>query len=69
MKARIYTDGLVEAMNAGGEFFGVERLLAFFKERARDGADLLATGILEHVRSWSGTAFDDDVTLVVIERV
>lgn len=68
-KLILYTDGLVEAMNARGEFFGVERLLAFFGNSARDSAETLATGILEHVRSWSGTAFDDDVTLVVIERV
>ena len=65
-KLVLYTDGLTEAMNTRGDFFGVERLLAFFEEHASDCAEALATGILDHVQSWSGKPFDDDVTLLIV---
>lgn len=68
-KLVLYTDGIVEATNGRGNFFGVERLLACIEEYAPRSAETLANAIWEHVRSWSGKPFDDDVTLVVIGRV
>jgi sigma-B regulation protein RsbU (phosphoserine phosphatase) len=65
-KLVLYTDGLTEAMNTRGDFFGVERLLAFFEEHASDSAEALAAEILDHVQSWSGKPFDDDVTLLIV---
>ena len=44
-------------------------LHAFFAEHASDSAEALATGILEHVQSWSDKPFDDDVTLLIVGRV
>lgn len=68
-KVVLYTDGIVEAMNARGDFFGVERLLTCIQEHAHENAEALAGTVWEYVRSWSGQPFDDDVTLVVIGRV
>jgi sigma-B regulation protein RsbU (phosphoserine phosphatase) len=67
-KLVLYTDGLTEAMNATGDFFGVERLIAFFEAHARYDAGDLASGIVDHVRRWTGRPFDDDVTLLVLSR-
>jgi sigma-B regulation protein RsbU (phosphoserine phosphatase) len=67
-KVVLYTDGLVEAMSSAHDFFGVERLLAHCRAHARDGAEELAQGIVDRVRAWSGRAFDDDVTLLVLSR-
>lgn len=68
----IYTDGLIEAQNAAGEFFGDTELRKVF----RPGADLPTEGfaatLLNNLRAWAGHssnggAFDDDLTLVVVD--
>lgn len=61
------SDGIVEAMNAAGEMYGFERLLA----RARSGAGTSARGlqewILADVRDFVGAAEQhDDMTLVIV---
>lgn len=63
----LYTDGVTEALNRAGDPFGDERL-----------RDLLASSgepdaILGHLAEWTGRApgepLDDDVTLVVAQRL
>ena len=62
----LYTDGLVEASNAAGEFFGDEALRKVLKKTSgcspADAADL----ILSAVQKWSATQ-DDDLTLIVCD--
>jgi sigma-B regulation protein RsbU (phosphoserine phosphatase) len=65
----VYSDGLVDATGAGGERFGTTRLAELAK--AHCGADL--RGLVEAVDAavvahHGGTAFDDDVSLLVVER-
>ncbi len=68
----LYTDGLIEATNTAGEFFDGERLRAY----ARNGpgsADTFVDALISHVSHWSGRSaprgFDDDVTVVVVDRL
>ena len=67
----LYTDGLIEATNPSGDFFDGERLRAY----ARNGGatDAFVDGLVSHVSRWSERAglrgFDDDVTVVVVDRV
>lgn len=68
-KLVLYTDGITEAQNQSGDFYGVERLLTLLEARSDDDAETLASAIVDGVRSWSGRRFDDDVTLVVVERI
>jgi serine phosphatase RsbU (regulator of sigma subunit) len=68
-KIVLYTDGLVEAMNSRGDLFGVERFHSFLRAHASDGADALASRVMDHVATWIGKPFDDDVTLLVVGRV
>ena len=64
----LYTDGLLEAANRSGDFFGREGLHALFAKTAAlpgpDAADRIVTA----VRQWSATQ-DDDLTVVVCDYV
>ncbi len=63
-----YTDGLFEARDPAGEFFGLERL----REAAAalpGGVEAAGSGLLEAVRKFMGPrAQHDDITLVVLGR-
>jgi hypothetical protein len=59
--------------DARGDFFDAERLRAFARDgRARD-AGAFIDALVGHVSSWAGRAgaprFDDDVTVVVVDRL
>jgi len=65
----IYTDGVLEATNKDGTFFGDEHFhQAIAQHAAKSGAEL-GRAILDDMIRWSGNpaGFADDVTLVVIE--
>lgn len=63
----LYTDGLVEARDAGGEEYGYDRLAAFVEAHAHEGALDLRDRLLAEHRAWSGSDDpDDDTTFVVV---
>jgi sigma-B regulation protein RsbU (phosphoserine phosphatase) len=67
----LYTDGLLEATNGTDAMFGDERFPSLLRQHAdRPGVDL-ADIILRELARWSGkaSAFDDDVTLVIVDVV
>lgn len=59
-----YTDGVTEAMNAEGELFGNERLLASFDSLAAP-LDALLDAVRAHA---AGYPQSDDITIVTISR-
>jgi serine phosphatase RsbU (regulator of sigma subunit) len=62
----LYTDGLTEAMNAEGEYFGDARLAQFVQQHADLPSDELRERILREVRAFSGSGVQqDDMTLVL----
>jgi serine phosphatase RsbU (regulator of sigma subunit) len=68
----LYTDGLIEATDTRGDYFDADRLRAFAGRRSVHDADGFAGALVTHVGQWSGRAargFDDDVTVVVVDRV
>ncbi len=69
----LYTDGLLEATDAQGEFFDSHRLRAFAGAERDQAADDFAGALVNHVSAWSGRpaarGFDDDVTVVVVDRL
>ena len=63
----LYTDGLTEAMNAEGDFFGESRLAALIGEQADLPADELRERILRDIEAFTGSALQqDDMTMVVL---
>ncbi len=66
----LYTDGILESMNAAREEFGKSRLKKFLDASAFS-ASHLADALLVELRRWSATdlgrAQDDDITLLVLD--
>jgi len=64
-----YSDGISEAMNEAGDFFGDERLLALVGQTAALGVETIGSRILDAVAAFVGDAIpSDDVSLVVLKR-
>jgi sigma-B regulation protein RsbU (phosphoserine phosphatase) len=63
----LFTDGVIEALNAGGEEFGMERLLALLRANARATAPEILARLREAVLSFSAHAPQhDDITIMVV---
>jgi sigma-B regulation protein RsbU (phosphoserine phosphatase) len=62
----LYTDGIIEAANAAGEFFGHEALSNKLQQSAGYSPAEAADQILSSVQKWSATQ-DDDLTLIVCD--
>jgi serine phosphatase RsbU (regulator of sigma subunit) len=67
-KLVIYSDGVTEAQNAAGEFFGRKRLRRILQDRAAASCAVLHDAIQEAVAAFTeGAPQSDDVTLLVLE--
>ena len=67
-KVVIYTDGVTEAQNEAGEFFGRKRLREIVTARAAESCTALHDAIQSGVAAFTeGTAQSDDITVVVLE--
>jgi phosphoserine phosphatase RsbU/P len=62
----LYTDGIIEAANAAGEFFGQEALRALLKETAGFSPTHAADRIISAVKRWAASQ-DDDLTVLVCD--
>ena len=62
----LYTDGLIEAANSVGDFFGRESLASALKETAAHPPAEAADRILASVQKWSASQ-EDDLTLIVCD--
>ncbi|MGO9895317.1 MAG: SpoIIE family protein phosphatase [Bryobacteraceae bacterium] len=67
-KLLIYTDGVTEAQDAAGAFFGVKRLHALAAVHGASSAETVHDAIQMAVRDFTqGAAQSDDITLLVLE--
>jgi phosphoserine phosphatase RsbU/P len=64
-----YTDGVTEAFNPQGECYGSERLLGDAGELAGQVGPSLASGLLQKVRAFAGTAPQSDDIAILALRV
>lgn len=65
----LYTDGVTEAQNAGGDFYDVQRLAATLRRSAGRSAAQIRRAVLEDLARFTGdVAQADDITLVVLTR-
>ncbi len=69
-KVVIYSDGVTEAQNAAGEFFGKKRLREALAAHAAEGCLAIHDAIQEAVAAFTeGAAQSDDITVLVLEYV
>jgi sigma-B regulation protein RsbU (phosphoserine phosphatase) len=65
----LYTDGVIEAEHAEGEFYGAERLLACVRVNLGQPPARLCDAILADVVAFAGVPHPaDDIALVVLKR-
>jgi serine phosphatase RsbU (regulator of sigma subunit) len=65
----IYTDGITEARDAEGEFFGPERLLEVLKHEQSQSCESVQKSVVDAIRTFSASAAQyDDITLVLVRR-
>jgi phosphoserine phosphatase RsbU/P len=62
----LYTDGIIEAANAGGEEFGYERVGNLLQASSKMAAEEAADLILNTVSSWSSSQ-SDDLTVILCD--
>ena len=68
-KILLYTDGVTEARSPDGEEYGYERLVELLKANGSLPSDELAHKIAEEAaRFHEKDSFEDDLTVLVIER-
>ena len=66
----LYTDGITEAQNASGAFFGEERVLEAALSKAGSSAHEIQDAILAEVHRFTGSLpRQDDVALIVLRRI
>lgn len=67
----LVTDGILEAADSTGEFFGEERLKQFTESHAQVSADVFADELLRELGRFTGSDVGanqgDDITLVVVD--
>jgi serine phosphatase RsbU (regulator of sigma subunit) len=67
-KVVIYSDGVSEAQNTAGDFFGKKRLRELVAARAAEGCRAIHDAIQEAVSAFTeGAPQSDDITLLVLE--
>jgi phosphoserine phosphatase RsbU/P len=64
----LYTDGIVEAASASGEFFGQEALSALLRQTAGISPADAADRIISAAQKWAATQ-DDDLTVLMCDYV
>ncbi len=65
----LYSDGLTEAKNAAGEFFGKDRFTSLLTNRSGT-PDEIGADILRHVDAFIGSSTpSDDLSLIILQRL
>ena len=67
----LYTDGVTEARDGSGAWFGDRELRAFVAERRDASPGQFLDALMAHLRRWAGRTegpFEDDLTVVAIDR-
>ncbi|MGH9582373.1 MAG: SpoIIE family protein phosphatase [Bryobacteraceae bacterium] len=65
----LYSDGVTEAFDAGGQEFGEQGLIDFLISHRSEPCAEIVNGLVQHVRLWSAAnSFADDFTIVLARR-
>jgi sigma-B regulation protein RsbU (phosphoserine phosphatase) len=64
----IYTDGIIDQENAGGEPFGEQRLIEFFRNNAQPSINSLIEKLFATLIAFGQNNLKDDMTVVLLRR-
>ncbi|MBN1262488.1 MAG: serine/threonine-protein phosphatase, partial [Anaerolineae bacterium] len=65
----LYTDGVIDAQDEDGDFFGEDRFLEILEARVECTAQDVQDAVMTAIRDFSGGAVQaDDITLMVLKR-
>ena len=65
----LYTDGITEATNGAGAYFGEERLLQVIQDQAAGSAEHISATLMQEVKDFvSEEAQSDDIGLIVLKQ-
>src|SRR6202022_286003 len=65
----LYTDGVTEALDSGGDEFGIERTMESVRASAKGGAQAIVTRLIDDLRTFVGSQpQNDDITLIAIRK-
>jgi serine phosphatase RsbU (regulator of sigma subunit) len=67
----LYTDGVTEARDGSGAWFGDHELRASVAAHREDSPGTFLDALLSRLRRWAGRdegAFDDDLTVIALDR-
>jgi len=65
----LYTDGITEARNPAGAFYGIERLCAVLSDCWQQSATQIKDTVIQDLKSYvEDSPLLDDVTLLVIKQ-
>ncbi|MDO9168799.1 MAG: PAS domain S-box protein [Methylobacter sp.] len=65
----LYTDGLTEAENANGDFFGLQRVSDILVQYALQSPQAIIEALLEQLKQFCRSeSFNDDITLMIFKR-
>jgi sigma-B regulation protein RsbU (phosphoserine phosphatase) len=62
----LYTDGLTEARNEAGEFFGLQRVLELLQSHTGNSPQRLVNRIYDEVRRFSNSRLSDDFSVMAV---
>jgi serine phosphatase RsbU (regulator of sigma subunit)/putative methionine-R-sulfoxide reductase with GAF domain len=63
----LFTDGIIEASRADGRQYGLERTLGIVQVHQQETPDAILEALFQSVTDFSGHAFQDDATSVIIK--
>lgn len=64
----LYTDGITETRNAQGEMYGDRAFDEFIRRSLSTNAEGMLADLVKELRGWNGgSAYDDDITCVLID--
>lgn len=66
----IYSDGLTEAQNENGDFYGEARLASLLQNTVKEGSRFIGEKIIKSIFDFAGSALmHDDLTIAILRKV
>ena len=66
----LHTDGISDAENSSGVFFGIDRLCEVVREQSCNGPDQILSEVFQRLAKFTGDkSLTDDITIAIVKIV